>query len=61
LASHAIDRLWLGLRLTALPNDPQQRIVAHLQHQPLGQTCRWSATKGKPEIVDNAIVTCCPA
>ena len=41
---------------TAVPSyDAQQRVVAHRQHQPAGETRRGPATQGKPEMVDDMV------
>jgi hypothetical protein len=41
-------------------HNPQQRVVADGDHQSLRKTGRRPATKGKPEMMDNALQTRCP-
>ncbi len=42
-------------------HDPQQGIVAHRQHQPLGEACRWPTAKCQAEMVDDIFQPCRPA
>ncbi len=42
-------------RAAAPSHHAQQRILAHRQHQPAGETRRGPAAQGKPEMVDDVI------
>jgi hypothetical protein len=52
-----------GLRSQAAssPNNPQQGVIAHRQHQSLGEARCRSAAECQPQMVDDAFQPCRPA
>src|SRR3984885_9241352 len=52
-----------GLRSQAgsPPNNPQQGVIAHRQHQSLGEARCRSAAECQPQMVDDAFQPCRPA
>jgi hypothetical protein len=51
----------LGPRAASSPNDPQQGIIAHGQHQSLGEACCRPTAERQAEMMDNAFQPCCSA
>jgi len=51
----------LGRRAGPSPDDPQQGIVTHGQHQPLGEICRRPAAQRQTQMMNNAFQPCRPA
>jgi hypothetical protein len=51
----------LGRRAGSSPDYPQQRIVAHGQHQSLGETCCWRTAECQAQMMDDAFQPCCSA
>jgi len=45
---NAGDDQRLGPQAGASPDNPQQSVIAHRQHQSLGEACRWSPPSARP-------------
>jgi hypothetical protein len=51
----------LGWRTGSSPDNPQQGIVAHGQHQSSGETCRRTAAERQTQVMNDAFQPCRPA
>jgi hypothetical protein len=58
---NAGDAQRLGPRAGSSPNDPQQGIITHRQHQSLGEACCRPATERKTQIMDDIFQPRCSA
>ena len=57
----AHDRRRNEVRATTSPQDPQERILAEGQHQPLRQAARWAAAERDPEMMDELVQAAGPS